>query len=148
MKNTHRSMVDYKNYLTKVGINPSYQRLKILERLDTLNDHPSVNDIYMDLIDEIPSLSKTTVYNTLNLFMENGIARSIDINDHESRYDLLDEEHCHFACLKCKSIKDIPMPPHKFDLILGKNYQVLSTSITIKGICEKCTLEERKHTEE
>ena len=58
-------------YLRDHGISPSYQRKRIFEYLYNSKDHPRVNDIYYALIDEIPTLSKTTVYNTLNLFIKN-----------------------------------------------------------------------------
>ena len=57
-------------YLKENGIKPSYQRMKIYEFLLQNRIHPTVDTIYRALNKEIPTLSKTTVYNTLNLFIE------------------------------------------------------------------------------
>ena len=72
-------------------------------------DHPSVDNIFQALSGEIPTLSKTTVYNTLSLFSEKRIASSITIVNNELRYDLLKEPHAHFQCEECKRVYDIPL---------------------------------------
>ncbi len=54
--------------LLNAGIKPSYQRIKIYEYIFNNNIHPTVDNIYKKLLKEIPTLSKTTVYNTLKLF--------------------------------------------------------------------------------
>ncbi len=50
-------------YLEEEGIQPSYHRLKILEYMMNHRTHPTVDIIYKNLSKEIPTLSKTTVYN-------------------------------------------------------------------------------------
>lgn len=135
------SILKYKNFLTQSGIQPSFQRLKILERLDVKRDHPTVNTIYEDLILQIPSLSKTTVYNTLNLFLEKSIVISIDTNDNEAHYDLVHCVHGHFVCLKCKKIYDIELDSFSPDTLVKGGDSVVSTNITIKGICKNCRSE-------
>ena len=42
--------------------------------------HPTVDEIYQALVDHIPTLSKTTVYNTLRLLMEHGVVRMLTID--------------------------------------------------------------------
>ena len=61
---------DIGNYLKKHDIKPSYQRMKIFQYLLDNHNHPTVDTIYKALCTEIPTLSKTTVYNTLNLFIQ------------------------------------------------------------------------------
>lgn len=55
-------------YLIKNNIRPSFQRIKILEYLANNNNHPTADEIFKDVVKEIPMLSKTTVYSTLTLF--------------------------------------------------------------------------------
>ena len=50
------------------SIKPSFQRILILKYLIEMKNHPSVEIIFKHLMNDIPTLSKTTVYNTLNLF--------------------------------------------------------------------------------
>ncbi|MBE9492712.1 MAG: transcriptional repressor, partial [Bacteroidetes bacterium] len=51
-------------YLKSHGIKPSYQRVRVFEYLIKNKSHPTVDTVYKALADEIPTLSKTTVYNT------------------------------------------------------------------------------------
>jgi hypothetical protein len=58
---------DIKQELKKKNINLSHQRLKVLEYLTQNRSHPTVDQIFTDLQKEMPTLSKTTVYNTLRM---------------------------------------------------------------------------------
>lgn len=75
--------------LVKNNIKPSFQRMKIFEYLVKNNSHPTVDEIYKEVVSEIPTLSKTTVYNTLNLFIEANILKGLSIEDNEVRYDAI-----------------------------------------------------------
>ncbi len=66
-------MIDYKEVLKEHSIAPSLQRIKILEFLEKNRTHPTADMIYQALVDEMPTLSKTTVYNTLKAFAEKGV---------------------------------------------------------------------------
>ena len=58
--------------LTEHNIKPTFPRMKIYEYLMEHKNHPSVDSVYQELVEEIPTLSRTTVYNTLHLFW-NGV---------------------------------------------------------------------------
>ena len=75
-------------FLRENGIKPSYQRKRIYEFIFEHRNHPTVNMIYQALIHEIPPLSKATVYNTMNLFDEQGLIDVIPIEGNESRFDI------------------------------------------------------------
>jgi len=51
-----------------LGLSPSITRKQIYEYLLKSKNHPTVDEIYKNLIDDLPTLSKTTVYNVINLF--------------------------------------------------------------------------------
>ena len=57
-----------KQYLLNFGIKPSLQRLAVMKYLMQYHTHPTVDEIYAALHSSIPTLSKTTIYNTLSLF--------------------------------------------------------------------------------
>ena len=60
--------------LQNYGIHPSVQRIAIMDYLLKNHTHPTVDEVYVALCKVIPTLSKTTVYNTLRLFSEHGAA--------------------------------------------------------------------------
>lgn len=121
-------------------IKPSYQRMKIFEYLLKNNEHPTVDEIYKALCPEIPTLSKTTVYNTLNLFMQKGIAKVIIIEENETRYDVDLHVHGHFKCEHCKNVYDIPVTVDQLvqDDMMG--FQINEYHVYFKGLCPKCKI--------
>ena len=77
------------------------QRLIILEYLNGHSTHPTTDNIYQDLKTNNPSLSKTTVYNSLDILEKHGIIQSITISGLEHRYDFRHGMHHHVLCKKC-----------------------------------------------
>lgn len=106
--------------LKKYNISPSIQRVEIYKYLWMKRNHPTVDMIYKDLVENIPSLSKTTVYNTLKLFVSNGLAIELTIDKNEVRYDAEMSIHGHFVDEDSNKIYD-------FDVNLdGINKDILS----------------------
>ena len=66
--------------LVDCGIRPSMQRLSIMDYLLKHATHPTIDDIYKDLLPSIPTLSRTTLYNTLRLFAETNAAQLLTID--------------------------------------------------------------------
>ncbi len=128
---------DLKSVLEQKGIYPSYHRIKILKYLIEHRTHPSVDMIYKDLAKEIPTLSKTTIYNTLKLFVKKGLTISIDFEG-ETRYDIFIEPHAHFKCVKCGRIYDLPLRTDLCQNVELNGHSPLSYQIVIKGICKHC----------
>lgn len=126
------------DFLKNNGIKPSYQRIKIYEFLMTNKDHPTVESIYNALNGQIPTLSKTTVYNTLKIFIDRGIAMAITIDDNEVRYDAYMDMHGHFKCERCQNVYDFKV---NFEGFLGdelNEFEVLEQQLFFYGICKQC----------
>jgi Fe2+ or Zn2+ uptake regulation protein len=127
------------NYLQSFDIKPSLQRIAIMEYLRSHKTHPTVDEIYNALSPDIPTLSKTTVYNTLKLFAEKGAALSIQIEDKNLRFDGDISIHAHFICLDCGNIFDIEMDELK---IIAKkeiaDFHITDTQVYYKGYCMNC----------
>ena len=134
------------DYLTKRGIRPSFHRIKILEYLFMNKTHPTVDDIYKDLINEIPTLSRTTIYNTLSLFVEKGIVSQLIIDEGEARYDLREKPHAHFRCIRCGRIFDIDFDCALFKEKFVEGNKIIETQVNIIGICKDCLKKEEKKT--
>ena len=125
-------------YLIKNGIKPSFQRINIFDYLLKNRTHPTVDKIYKELVNEIPTLSKTTVYNTLNLFHEKGIVLIINIEDNETRFDAYTSNHGHFKCNKCGEIFDFELSENMLNFVNLKDYSVDEQHVYLKGICPNC----------
>mgnify|MGYP001495692436 CR=1 FL=1 len=130
--------MDFATHLTSNNIKPSLQRIKIFEYLYENRDHPTVETIYSDLVGAIPTLSKTTVYNTLKIFIDNGITHTVTIEDNEVRYDAIMEEHAHFKCNDCGNVFDVEIDVSGLNFKEIKSFKVEKTNIYLKGKCNKC----------
>jgi Fe2+ or Zn2+ uptake regulation protein len=135
-------------YLEEEGIQPSYHRLKILEYMMNHRTHPTVDIIYKNLSKEIPTLSKTTVYNTLKLFVAKGIVQELTIEEKEVRYDADTKPHAHFKCIECGNVYDIALESSIFDTETIEGHKVIECHVYLKGFCKDCFLKNGKLKQE
>lgn len=112
--------------------------MKVFQYLQENKNHPTVDMIYKALCTEIPTLSKTTVYNTLNLFIEKKIANILVIEENETRYDATMNVHGHFKCEKCGKIFDIDVDKRLLDTKNLENFEIKEQHLYFKGICQDC----------
>jgi Fe2+ or Zn2+ uptake regulation protein len=132
------SINEIKNYLVKNNIKPSFPRLKIFEYMASRPTHPTADDIHSALVKEMPTLSKTTVYNTLDLFIRSNIVRSITIDGNEQRFDVDVTNHGHFKCQVCQIIYEFDLDPALINPGSLKNFRIFERNVFFKGICSYC----------
>lgn len=131
---------DLKKQLTEKDIPLSYQRLKVLEYLVRDRSHPTVDMIYKALKTNIPTLSKTTIYNTLRTLLQAGLVNAVTIEDNETRYDIEIDCHGHFKCKSCGTIYNFSADLNSLDCSDIDQFQINRRDIYFSGICEKCLL--------
>lgn len=126
--------------LMERGIRPSMQRLAIMDYLINHPIHPTIDDVYQALSNKVPTLSRTTVYNTLRMLSENQAAQMITIDEHRVCYDGNVESHVHFYCKKCGKIIDLfgeQAPKLEVEKTVEGNI-IQEEQLYYKGICAKC----------
>ena len=110
----------------------------MLEYLITQRCHPTVDQIFNDLIKEVPTLSKATIYNTLNLLIEAKLASVVTIEDNETRYDITLSNHGHFKCEPCGTIFDFKVNIDNFMADELSEFKINEKNVYFKGICPSC----------
>lgn len=136
------SRAELKEELLKAGIRPSVQRLAIFEFVRSSCQHPTAEVVYEALCDELGSLSLTTVYNTLKLFVDAGLISMLTIDDTFRCFDGNRCCHAHFRCNNCGTITDHEMKKGLLSLVEGLDgYTVSDVQLYLKGTCPNC----RKH---
>lgn len=131
-------LTEIKNILSEKGIKPSFHRMKVLEYLVNKKNHPTVDTIYEDISPDIPTLSKTTIYNTLKTFQSSGIVQAITIEDNEVKYDADIDKHAHFKCTECGLLYDIPMDTKVLHLKSVGGHLIKESQLYFKGVCRSC----------
>lgn len=118
-------------------------RLEILKYLDQHHTHPTVEDIYTTIKKKHPSLSRTTVYNALEILKKNKIVQVLTVSGSELRYDFEQGTHHHFICTCCGKIFDITITCPNQDRIIVGGHHVEEVQGYFKGICKQCQTTEK-----
>lgn len=127
--------------LQEHNIKLSVQRIAIMDYLMKHCTHPTVDDIYTALSPTIPTLSKTTVYNTLRLLSEEGAVQTLTIDEKNTCYDADGEPHAHFLCKSCGKIYDVEYGDQTHSSPSSRmlsGHQVQEVHRYYKGICRDC----------
>jgi len=128
----------YVNLLKEKQLKITPQRIEVLQYLDKHRTHPTVDEIYSELKEKNPSLSKTTVYNSVEILEKNVLIQSITISGSELRYDFKEGMHHHFLCKQCGEIIDIDVTCPNLGNMLECGHDVQEVHGYFKGICKKC----------
>lgn len=132
--------VELTDKMRAAGMRPSAQRLAILQYLEQFRTHPSADEIYKALRPEFPSMSLTTVYNTLHALVECGLLREVEIEPANLRFDSASTTpHGHFRCRCCGRIFDMPLPDGIMLNNMPGGFAVDSLDLYLKGTCPDCT---------
>ncbi len=124
--------------LQKCGIRASHQRILIYGYLLNHRIHPTVDTIYSEMSKTLPSLSRTTVYNTLKAFAGHGLVSTITIEENENRYDIDTSDHGHFKCSKCGRLYDFDVSDRDLHIPGLDGFTAEQRHIYFRGICDKC----------
>lgn len=132
--------------LLSCGLKPSVQRMAIMQYLLTHLTHPKVEDVYEGLSKKMPTLSRTTVYNTLRLLSDHKAVQMITIDEHRVCYDGNTEPHVHFYCKECGRVIDMfdqNAPGCPGQMMIDGN-MVTDVQLYYKGVCADC-LKKKQH---
>ncbi|MEW6014857.1 MAG: transcriptional repressor [Candidatus Zixiibacteriota bacterium] len=94
--------------LRRCHIQPTPQRIAVVEYVLKSKDHPSADDVLSYARKKCPTVSRATVYNTLNLLVEKGLLAMQTIKEGAIVFDPNLEKHHHFIDSETGDIYDIP----------------------------------------
>jgi Fur family transcriptional regulator, peroxide stress response regulator len=128
----------YVKYLKCHSLKVTSQRLEILRYLDEHRTHPTADEIYTALKKAHPSLSRTTVYNSLETLKNNNLIHTLTIRGTEQQYDIKHELHHHFLCTQCGALIDIEITCPNIKKIVKGGHKVDEVQGYFKGVCKEC----------
>jgi Fur family transcriptional regulator, peroxide stress response regulator len=123
------------------GFKLTPQRLAVIRYMLGNTEHPSALKIHRELRRKYPTLSFSTVYNTLSMLERINEVMSLHIFDDYLNYEPNTRPHMHFSCRQCGQIHDIwiegrsdfSVPQGEVDGHLIDEYNVV-----LRGICKTC----------
>lgn len=135
-------MTKVHEYLTKYGVKPSPQRIAVMAYLMSHCNHPTAEQIFAALVPTMPTLSKMTIYNTLNLLSDKGAILALNVDDRQTRFDGDTSLHAHFICKCCGTVEDIRISDDVFVGVNAPKEAIISdVQLIYKGICKKCIIQ-------
>jgi Fe2+ or Zn2+ uptake regulation protein len=125
--------------LRERGIQPSAQRVAVgAYVLDTL-DHPSADQVFAHVRRGFPMLSRATVYNTLNLFVANGLLRALVVAEGKILFDPNMEPHHHFIDESSGAIVDVPWGALEVRQTGTLPFDVRDVQLVLRGVLHSRT---------
>ena len=138
--------------LSDAGYKLTEPRRLVLHVMQQTEAHLSAEDVYVRALKSKPSIGLTTVYRTLDLFTDIGVAQRFDFGDGRARYELTNSaqkpgHHHHLVCTRCKNIIDYDnfaqeelelMNRTEKELSRNHDFKITHHIIHFYGVCQSC----------
>ena len=124
--------------LKERGIRATPQRITVYQYLDEHRVHAQADTIYETVVEQYPSFSRTTIYNSIRALEEAGLIRPVIIDGTVVRYDANTKDHGHFKCLRCSKVLDVMDSPHTTIPPSLTDFDTKHCVINYYGLCPGC----------
>lgn len=88
------------------GLRATSQRIEILHAVMEHEEHPTAEDVWEQAREDQPTLSLSTVYDTLSRFVELGLLDELHAGEGATRYEFFDRPHINLVCTECGHVED------------------------------------------
>ena len=89
------------------GLSVTHQRLAVYEALVSSRSHPGAEEIYQAVKTKYPTISRGTVYRTLETLCDIGLVADVNRVRGTARFEAAIQPHHHLICLGCRAIMDV-----------------------------------------
>ncbi len=136
-------------HIQKKGLKRTSQRDLILDVFLRTEEHLSNEDLYRLVQQQDPSVGQTTVYRTLKLLTEAGLAREVRFGDGRTHYEhnYKHEHHDHMICSECGKLIEFYSAEFEAlqDAMAAKQgFEVTQHLLRIIGVCADCSREAKQ----
>ena len=98
--------IEIRDLISSKGIKVTPQRMRVLEAVYQLNNHPTAENILDHIRKNDPSIGSGTVYKVLEVLVEKNLIKKVKTEKDVMRYDGIMENHHHLYCIQCDYIED------------------------------------------
>lgn len=131
------------DHISQNNLKSTPQRRLILDVFLKVKGHITPEELYEKVKEIDPSVGNATVYRTLRLLMDSGLARSVDFDDGVTRYEVKfgHGHHDHLICTECKKsieIFDENIERLQDEIAKKNGFLLTDHSMNLYGICSEC----------
>jgi Fur family ferric uptake transcriptional regulator len=91
----------WRTYIQDHRLNTTAQREAIVEQFLRTRDHVSIDELLTKVRKRQPKVGYATVYRTLKLLVDSGLAVERQFGDGQARYEVVGDHHDHLICMQC-----------------------------------------------
>ena len=133
----------FKEALKKEGLKYTPQRTAVLEEIIKDKGHRESEEIYLALKKRGQHVSRATVYRTMDILVNNGFARKMNLGDGRARYEskVNSPHHDHLVCMDCGLIvefMDQQIEDLQDEIAIQYEFQLKRHIHQLFGLCKKC----------
>lgn len=133
----------FRDHILALGLRRTNQRELILEIFLSTEEHLTVDDLHWLVHKQDPSIGHTTVYRTLKLLTEAGLAREVRFGDNKTYFEhhFNHDHHDHMICTKCGKV--IEFFSAEIEALQDKvaadlKFTPTHHSLRLWGLCSEC----------
>lgn len=134
-----KKKLEIRDLLAAEGLKITPQRMRVLEAVYKLNNHPTAENIIDHIRKNDPNISAGTVYKVLDTLVRNNLIKKVKTEKDVMRYDGVMENHHHLYCIECDYIEDYKN--EKLDVLLQEffrenkidNFNIEEIKVSING---------------
>jgi Fe2+ or Zn2+ uptake regulation protein len=129
--------------LEEAGWRYTRQRAAVYDHLCAAASHPTAEQLFSRVREEIPNISLATVYKALEALVDAGVATRLGDGSGPARYDGRGEAHYHFRCERTGEIIDLPLAydphlleklgPHVLETLRQSGFEVIGHRLELVG---------------
>jgi Fur family ferric uptake transcriptional regulator len=130
-------------YMAEHGLKNTRQRNIIIDTFFGLKGHLSVEELWSEVRAQDARISVATVYRTMKLLHDCGLAHARNFGDGQTRYEIAegDEHHDHLICTGCSNIvefEDNRIEALQEEVARKHGFVVTSHKMELYGLCPAC----------
>jgi len=134
----------FRKYISQQGLKLTRQRQVILDEFLRMEAHLSTEELYLKVRKKHPHIGYATVYRTLKLLAECGLAKERDFGAGQTLYEVTyrDQHHDHLICTECGEIiefEDLRIEELQKQVAKKYDFTIRDHRLEIYGRCSKCS---------
>ncbi len=135
---------EFNRFIASKGLKYTRQREAVAEVFFSSNGHISAEELYMKVAKAHPGVGLTTVYRTLKLLTEAGLAKARRFVDPQDVFEKEDgsKHHDHLICTRCGRIIEFKEPSiekMQEDVASRYGFVVTDHKMELYGLCRNCS---------
>lgn len=133
-----------RKFIAEKALKSTKQREIIADIFFNTKVHISLDELLFKVRRKSPKVGYATVYRTMKLLVECGLAAERHFGDGQSRYEPASEEghHDHLICTECGKIIEFEnqvIEDIQAEVAKEKNFVVTNHKLELYGVCNKCS---------